>query len=174
MNKRGQFYLIAAMILIGVVFGFYATRNYISSVDEGDKIYDISNEIKEEGSRVIDYGIYNDEDKISEFMKEVSEDYLDEKAQDITFVYGDKDNLKIKRFEEKIYATSSIAGININAKKKIDCSVDDCKIDPVLARTENIKVTLDDKNYEFDLKSGEYFYIIIEKEDGNEKYIETA
>jgi len=171
MNKRGQFYLVAAIIIIGVVFGFFATRNYVRSVGEDVKIYHLSNELKEEGVRVIDYGILNDEEKMQEFMDEVAEDYLKEKAQDVFFVYGDENNIEEYRYEEEIIGkinTKGGIGTNIRKKKK---TVNTLSIFSKAGKN-NVEVEINGKGYPFSLNSGENFFLVLKKEAEDERYIE--
>ncbi|MEK6856255.1 MAG: hypothetical protein AABX66_03805 [Nanoarchaeota archaeon] len=61
MNKRAQFFIIAALILSGIILTL--GRAYTSSKIEQDnlQVYDLSNEIQYETSQVIDNGIFNQE-----------------------------------------------------------------------------------------------------------------
>lgn len=184
MNKRGQFYLVAAIIIIGVVFGLFSTKSYIKTEGEmgSVKIYDLSNELKEEGARVIDYGIYNKNKKIDDFVQDVATKYLGEKVQDITFIYGDKGSIQVKRYEETEVGTISTGpgmGVIVKGKDKVtleknkdyifeyESGSGDEKIDKV-----KIIINNTEQSYDFTLKSGENFYIIIEKDIESEIYIE--
>ena len=59
MNKRGQFYLIAAVIFIAVILGFASLVNKISK-QEVNFLIDIAKELDIESEKVYDYIIYNE------------------------------------------------------------------------------------------------------------------
>ena len=58
-NKRGQIYLVAAIIIVMILAGIASVKTYAVATTEPRKIKDISSELKEETSRIIDYGIYS-------------------------------------------------------------------------------------------------------------------
>lgn len=59
MKKRGQFYLVAALVIIGLVIGLSAVYNTIKVSQEDKTIYFLYEEVNTESSRVIDQGVYN-------------------------------------------------------------------------------------------------------------------
>jgi len=58
-QKRGQFYLIAALIIIAVIIGFAGISNYIQK-KEVIKLYDLGEELGIESQNVLDFGTYNE------------------------------------------------------------------------------------------------------------------
>ena len=59
-EKRGQFYLIAAVVIVGVIIGFATVYNYAGRGNlDKEKVYSLKDEFGFEGGEVIDYGIYN-------------------------------------------------------------------------------------------------------------------
>ena len=68
MNKRGQFYLLAAIIIIAVIFGIMSTTNYVSVKQASPKLYNIACELSREIEEVYDYGVYK-EKEVSEINK---------------------------------------------------------------------------------------------------------
>jgi len=58
-NKKGQFYLIAALIIISVMVSFMAYQNKIRTAPVSYKIYDLGKELNLETAQVLDYGIYS-------------------------------------------------------------------------------------------------------------------
>jgi hypothetical protein len=59
MNKRGQFFLIAALIIIGIILSVSTVYNYTSSNNQNTKASDISKELDFEANKVIDKGVFN-------------------------------------------------------------------------------------------------------------------
>ena len=58
MKTKGQFYLMAAIVIIVVIISFAAVSNYAKKKAE-IKIYDLGDELGIESEQVIDYGTYN-------------------------------------------------------------------------------------------------------------------
>src|SRR3989344_2736787 len=67
MNKRGQFFLIAAVVIAGILIGLGAVYVSLSSQKEDRIVYDLTKEISYEASRVIDKG------ELGAFKKELQE-----------------------------------------------------------------------------------------------------
>ena len=61
MNKKGQFYLVAAIIIVLAVSGIASVKTYAIIKSEPRKIENIGSELKEETMRIVDYGIYSQE-----------------------------------------------------------------------------------------------------------------
>ena len=79
--KTGQFYLIAAIIIVTVIIGLSTVTNYVLTKNQPLKFYDLSSEVGEESSRVVDHGIYNAADiqgKIETFLSDFLQ-YSEEK-----------------------------------------------------------------------------------------------
>ena len=68
MNKRGQFYLVAAVIIVLVVIGISSVKTYSVIKSEPQNLEDLSLELSEETARIVDYGVYNGENKIEDFI----------------------------------------------------------------------------------------------------------
>ena len=51
-NKRGQLYLIAALIIVFVIIGFFSLGNYAKKQKTDVKIYDIAKELEIETGNV--------------------------------------------------------------------------------------------------------------------------
>ena len=60
MNGRGQFFLLAAVIISVVVISFGVSSNVAKGNREPEDFYDFSYEMKREVGAVIDYEIYSD------------------------------------------------------------------------------------------------------------------
>ena len=62
MNKRGQFYIIAAVIILLAVAGIVGLKTYTTATPKPRTIQNMGDELKEESFRIVDYGIYNGKD----------------------------------------------------------------------------------------------------------------
>ncbi len=92
MEKKGQFFLIAALVIIALILGLVTVRNVARSSSEDVTLYDFSREFSYEGSQVIDQGIYTllPEESIYGNTKFLGKLYYDTQDEDTEFfiIYG--------------------------------------------------------------------------------------
>jgi hypothetical protein len=94
MNKKGQFFLIAALITVGALFGVTSIINSAQRGDENERFYDLSHEINFETKRVIDYGVYWQDDTNS-LVNSFLVNYADYIKQDkALFIFGNEQELQ--------------------------------------------------------------------------------
>ena len=176
-NKKGQFYILAAILIALAVSGIASVTTYSAIKSEPKKIQDISSELQEEGSRIVDYGIYNSQDLdnlLNSFTDTEYAPYFLKKTEntDIVFIYGDKTTLWGVRYNEQSTGTISatIGGATTNwqiVNTFADRTpITDADGDGI------ISVDLLGKTFDFDLKDNEMFYFIIAQEKQGETYIE--
>jgi len=175
MNKKGQFYLVAAIIIVMAISGIASVKTYSSVKSEPRKILDIGSELKEEGSRIVDYGIYTSDDLmvlLNQFDEEFAPYFLKKTEQtNIVFIYGNKNELYSVQYNNELTGAvfASIGGVapTWGASTVI---VDRTLLD---SSGESVIVKILGKEFEFDLKNNEMFYFIITQEKEGEIYIET-
>ncbi len=176
-NKRGQFYILAAIIIVLAVSGIASVKTYAATKPEARKIQDIGAELSEEGSRIVDYGIYNGQDLdnlLDSFTDTEFAPYFLKKTEntDVVFIYGDKTNLWGVRYNQQSTGTISatIGGASTNwgiVNTFADrTAITDTDGDGI------ITVDLLGKSFDFDLKDNEMFYFLIAQEKEGETYIE--
>lgn len=165
-GRKAQFYIVAAIIIILIIVGMLAT-NYITPKSENSSLYDVSDVLKSESGRVIDYGIYKKEDMPKLIQNwttkiyEYSGTFLAEN-QSLIFLYGDTKNMTILGFSEISSKISSDFG---GGQQQI--SVEQTVIVPYSSKPSNNKINItietDGKEvpYEFELKPGQNFYFVI-------------
>ncbi|MBS3080875.1 hypothetical protein J4221_05365 [Candidatus Pacearchaeota archaeon] len=180
MNKRGQFYLVASIIIALVVFSLAGVSTYIIIKQSPRSINEVSEDLAREGFYVTEYGIYNEEDvnSLLEQFAENSLDYFSKKAgedSNIIFVYGNADSLNALK-----HSRDSIGEIRIGNAQFV---TDEDMIDklPITSNIEivdgkkivHVSLVEDDEEqiYDFELKEGEIFYFIIITERDEEKFI---
>ena len=102
MNKRGQFFLIAALLISGIAIGFSTLYNsaYIEQADT--QVYDLSEELYAELQQTYDAGTVRgqNQDEIQANLKKLA-DYYQQQNPDSTFVifYGSSDSENCKKGE---------------------------------------------------------------------------
>lgn len=170
-NKKAQFYLIAAIIIVGIIIILSGITNYVITREEPVKFYDLSEEFKEEGARVVDYGVYDtaeprDTIELIEDLTEQFADYSEEKdiKTELVFVFGNKTNLTTVTY------TSQDTGEVKLVMPGGDFSVPGAptKTKEVRAVTpagpfDTVNVTLLGQEYLFELHEGENFFFVISK-----------
>ncbi len=180
MNKRGQFFIVAAMIVVSVVAGLSQVVNYAQVSEGEEKIYTLSKEIDFETKRVLDWGVFNDNEEeldelITRFLTEYDE-YIGE--ENTLFIVGNEEELQALHFtfegigsvglntNERGQATR--IEINRRTQREADVTIDEGR------RTgeSRIIVKIDDSEYYYNLKNEqENFYLLIVKEKGDETYV---
>jgi len=93
-GKQGQFYLIAAVIIILVILGLVGVKNYVSIKKEPTKFQDFSDMLGLEGRYGIEYAVYNKDNSqtISQDIINLSSEYLKSNYNEdfvLYVIYGD-------------------------------------------------------------------------------------
>jgi len=150
-NKKAQFYLMATIIIIGIVISVLTITNY-SFKKTYRNIYDFQEELKIEGERVMDYETENPSSPVFDDFAEKYSDYI-EGQKEIYFIVGERGDLDVFKYnEENKEDYSSYVTMDVNT----------------------LIFELDDHNYEFEIREGKNMhFIIIENVDG-EKYVVTS
>ena len=147
LNKTGQFYLMATIIIIGIVIGVLTISNY-SVKKEQIAIYDFAEELEIEGERVIDYETTTSESEFDDFAEKYSEYAGNEK--DVYFIVGELGDMEVFKYEGPIKQPQSY---QMNG--------------------DNLTTTIDDIDYSFELKEGKNFHFVILENTPEEKYVVT-
>jgi hypothetical protein len=151
-NKKGQFYLVATIIIIGLVISLSVMTNYSTKTDSYS-IEKVAKELSIEGQKVLDYdSLHSSDSKFGDFSMKYSA-YAGE-DKDIYFIVVDESN----GIEEAYKYTNG---------EKVNLSGD-------LVVGQNIKFTLDSKEYNFKLEDGENFYFVLVYDKGGERYVYTG
>ncbi|MEK6877986.1 MAG: hypothetical protein AABY22_00180 [Nanoarchaeota archaeon] len=169
-NKRAQFYLIAAIVIILIVMGFYGVKNVIRSNANSERIYDLKNELDIESASVVDYGLYNNEDT-KELLDDFTSKYSDFAGQgkNLYFVFGDENQIIVKGREDIL--TGSI-GVQIGgATTTIPVFVKKDFKENLIRSGNEVKVIIDSQEFIFQLNPGQNFYFVIEQNINEEKQV---
>jgi len=169
-NKRGQFFLIAAVVIVFVLAGLTAT--YIATryqkVDSSTK--DLSEEIQFESGRVIDNGVFNSNsqlnisNKIESLISNYSAIYPD---TDFAVIYGNKTNLNIL-----VYNSTDIGSIGIGTITGIQNiqrrTISKYDYTPSL---NSVRLQFNQANYTFQLTEGQNFFILVKRTKGGDEVV---
>ena len=177
MKKRGQFYLLSAIVIIGIIIGFSAVSTYAKKGGE-IRIFDLGEELEIESANVLDYGTYptNDADITSaggldNFLKDFVSNYSEYIGEDkeISFVFGNPDDDSVTKvnYEEQEHTISDISRTTVTF---IDRSEEESDIETVDGKRRT-KVKFKDQEYDIELKPGENFFFVISQDIGEERHI---
>lgn len=167
-QKRGQFYLIASLIIILVMIGFAGISNYLGK-KEPIKLNNLKEELEIESKNVLDYGIYNEksEAQMEEMIEEFINNYIEYagEGKNLYFIYGDTNKVRIWAYQE----TSEEVSIYSPGQNPLVIEVGVLQYYNPLE--DKVIFIISEIEYEFELKSGENFYFVISQEVGEEQHV---
>lgn len=157
-NKRGQIFLIIALVVIGIIIGLSFTYTKTRAPQEESRVIDLSNEIYYEGAQVVDRGVYSGQQggieiKINDLISSYSQLNPD---SEITVIYGNGNGTTYRCKE------SGSASIGTAAQSLCELDTDTFEIPP---QDGVITVALGGETYTFELENAEQnFFIVLKKE----------
>ncbi len=171
-SKKGQFYLIAAIIIIAIMIGFAAISNYAKK--RGTiKLYDLGEELGIESANVLDYGTYSELNETQ--MQSLIEDFIENYAaylgegRNLYFIFGNEKKITIMGYQELATDISLESGGEVLVVGGGEPSFSK----EFFPGSRLVVITINKVEYTFRLKSGENFYFIIYEEIGGEEYVVT-
>jgi hypothetical protein len=168
-SKRGQFYIIAAVIIIAVIIGLFSLTNYMKVETRKTQIYDLGEELGIETGSVYDYGIYNEDDtgKLIENWVRVYYNYTKERGiEDWIFIWGNAGDMEALYFTTKSSGGVSFEFENVNVRVEVFKKYEEKKHFEKVGRVDSlVNVTFHPKNFthQFKLKKGQNFFFVIRK-----------
>jgi hypothetical protein len=174
MNKRGQFFLVAALVIILLIAGVTTVYNSYTKTEEEVAVYDLSKELKYETVKIIDRGVYNSlsSNQLEEQVRNFSEVYKNLNSEnDLIIVYGNQSNVTIATF------------INKNLGEiMLDLGTGTFVTNTVLSRpesgiyyqvltSEDLAIRINNNTYNFKIKPGQNFYMVLQKQKGDERIV---
>ena len=174
MNKRGQFYIVAAIIIVLAVAGIASVKTYAIVKPKPRSIESMGSELKEESFQMVEYGIHKGENitsLLNNFTSNYSEYFLKKTNKaNVIFVYGNKSDLYSAKYDKvntgRITATIGTQGTGWS----MDTSFTNRTRLNVAGNS--VTVTIFNKDYSFDLRDNEMFYFVIVEEKEGEVYVE--
>ena len=203
MKKRGQFFILAVVIISAVLVSLVAIHNYASTTPQPERFYDLSQEIKQESAKVIDYGVYSDPLEVSkriEEFSEVSAKNLLNKYPDLgfVFIYGDAEELIIENYDDAESSfqigsnTEVISGGSTETESDIEVIMGSASFSEEITQLlsefqenswnakiinpgkSNIKVKINQQEYDFNVEENQQFFMVLLKNQGTEEYVDLA
>jgi len=180
-NKKAQFYILAAVVISGIIVMFALVLN-VSDHRDFDELYDLGEELKIESEKVLDYGVYNslDDNGIRDLTENFTRIYSNYKGdkKDLYFVFGNSTRITAAGYIGSEREAGDVAS-NVIIKKQNGESLGRVEIienegyiiSDYPLTTNEIIIEVDGINYPFSIKEGDYFYFVINKKIGGQHYI---
>jgi len=178
MKKRGQFYLIAAVIIIALIIGFVVIQNYSKERVEYTTIYGLEEGLEIESAKVLDYGIYSElnSTQMINLLKGFTEAYAEYAQLDrLYFIFGNSEQISVAGYHDLEDDTILVDIGGANATELIIKKKEYKKEDYPAQETDitTVIITINNIEYKFDLKPGENFYFILMINFKGEQYVVT-
>ncbi len=167
MNKRGQFYLIAAMIIVSVVMGFIVVTNSASN-SNSPPVQNIQNGIRIEADRTLDYIDYNNLNSVqsNRVLTNLSESYIASQngtGENLYFIFGNYSEITTIIYQERA-ASFLVDGKYFNGTGEIYSFT-------YHPDSYSATVSLNGNDYVIGLNNGTSFYSITASLNNGEDYI---
>jgi len=172
-GKKGQFYLIAAIILATIIIGINVVANYSKKQNPGN-LENLKEELQIESENVLDYGAYNNlnDVEMKALLTDFSNDYITTKGGDknLYFIFG----------KEETNGLTIVANQNLEetAKINVGSGEESLNINPRVVFTDSFSplgnqviLIVNDFSHRFKLEEGENFYFLISQEIGGGVYV---
>ena len=152
MKRRGQFYLVAGMVIISLIIGIIAMVNYTKK-SQTTIINDLKEELKVETQKVLE----NEASQGGDPMNQYGLDYSSHLGSEIElyFITGINPNLEANKY---------VNGVSTSVTNDLTVDEDNNKI----------IFNLNGINHEFDLMPAENFYYLILQEIKGESFVATG
>ncbi len=170
MKKRGQVYLVSAIIIAAIIISIVAVSNY-SNKNEYLDLNSLRDQLNIEGGRVLDYGINNglSQAQMNQYLIDFTQRYIDTEStnKNLYFIFGNQDNITLKGYQ---YIAHSVLlqGSQVTSSSGAFFS----SINPL--GITSITMKIDENTYGFTLKSGENLFFVISRDVGGKSYVVTG
>ena len=182
MNKRGQAFLMAAIIIAGLVLGAVKVANTARADNNAGAWVDLGNEVDFETKKVLDFGVINpgdvaftppfDQDDVINFLSRYNE-YIS--GQEVVFIWGDASGANYYAITYHVDPSGAVSLYTNSAGTPISLLISvittttaNVNVD-VVAKTLTVRIRGID--YSFNLKPGQNFYFVLIKDENGEKFV---
>ena len=172
--KRGQFYLVAAVVLAAVIIGISAVANY--SKKEGNPgIDELKEEIKIESEKTLDYGTNNtfNSTQMNQLLQNFTNYYINYEGRtgkNLYFVFGNSNNITVAGYQDSDKIVSIVSG-----SSQVTITQTAGNFTGSITPSGNSLILYIDRNpHNFNLSSAENFYFVISQNASGGEYVITG
>ena len=183
-NKRGQFFLLAALIISVVIISLGAGTNKITTNDEPDNFYDFALDSKREINSVLDFQVFEgieDDEKLEAFVGSLSEEVLEvAPGADFVFVYGNETEITTRSYVSGSYVGKICWGGNSDNCQDIEIDEftvkevvidEDMILEGKVPGKNEIELTVMNVTFLFPLTDQRKVYFIMRKNDAGDEHV---
>ena len=164
-NRRGQFYLIAAIVIISIIIGFTSISNYSKDVNS-ETINNLRDELHIETGQIVEYGVNQYPtgklENINYLLNETSEVYVKTTPiKEMYFILADMSTprVAVSAWLDPFPENLTIDGNLISSFNK-EFS-ENYKVIYYTPTSNSTAININDIPYEFELKPGVNIYFVI-------------
>lgn len=177
MQKRGQFYLIAALVIVGIIAGLAGVYNFAKVSENNAIVYDLTSEIDYEASQVIDNGIFFNEtsQNLSIQLENLTDYYSSANlGSDLLVIYGNETMLAFVFYNNSetgsigvVFGDTTISFTQSETTKY--------KSSSFYEPGDSITIILPPGvEYNFKLSQGQIFFIVLRKEFEGQSFVSAS
>jgi len=167
MNKRGQVFLMTALIITGIMISLVRVSNQGTVRDKPEAFFDLADEIGFETKKVLDYGVIKSVNNVGELASELLEKYVDNIGnEDVAFIYGDSQEVYAY-----YYDSVEVVAVSTLGNQFIPLRIANGRQIQVRGSSSDATIKINEIDYTFSLKPGQNFYFVLIREDGGEKFV---
>ena len=171
MHRKGQVFLMATIIIAGLLFGLTKISNKGFAREEPESFYDLADEIGFETKRVLDYGAITGQPSAEftfQLLNKYSEYISDE---DVVFIFGNATGVYAVYYQTFTNLnTISLGSISLPINIVL-ASQTPVILQPVSNGASIATVQVRGNDYAFNLKPWQNFYFVLIKEEGGEQFV---
>jgi len=188
LNRRGQFFILAAVIIAAIVLSFGLTANRARVSSEPENFYDFTYEVKRETGAVIDYEIYTNiqgGENLEDFVSLLAEDIRDKDPEaNFIFIYGDNTNVTVRNYGPESMGVNNqpIAGAGApvisriilgGSSESVDTTYDNFNGDWIksMGDVDELEVDIKGHNFKFPFSVHRQVVFVLQKEDADESFV---
>lgn len=173
-SKRGQFYIIAAILIVVIISGIATTVTYTITKSAPKGIKELSGEVKQEIPRIERHAVYNKQDRdelINNFTKGDLAKYFFSKTDEasMTMIYRNASGNV-----NAIFYTKDNSGTIGVQDFKIYTTEDTVNTIKVVSEGKKTTVDILNQSFTFELEDYQDFYFIIMQNKSGEQYVEQG
>ena len=168
MKKRGQFFILAAVLIASIVFSLSIAKNLLIGSEKPEDFYVMGEQLDREIKAVLDYQLISGQGNISEFINS-SMSYFNETKPytEIIFLYLQGTDLYVENYANRSVYVSGFAGCSPCEVQK-----DEQLISPVLL-SEVVNINIISQDFEYNLTKGSKSYIVLMRNVSREVYVDV-
>lgn len=170
MGKKGEFYLIAAIIIAIAVIGIISVVNFSTTQNEVN-LDEFKEEIQIESSYILDYANYNSltGKETNEILEDFTEDYINSKSfgKNMYFIFGDKSNFTLKAYQS---SSESVVIETSGVPETLGVTPNEIYTN-YFSTSDNVTLIIENYEKNFEIREGESFYFIISSKNNGEKHV---